>query len=131
MLDLRLADDLQQLKRLLVQADVLVHGYRADALERLGLSQAERQRIRPGLVDICLNAYGWTGPWRLRRGFDSLVQMSNGIADAGMTYFQQNQPRPLPVQALDRSEERRVGKGCVRKFRTRWSPYNYKKKKIK
>src|SRR3546814_8713727 len=82
MLDLRLADDLQQLKRLLVQADVLVHGYRADALERLGLSQAERQRIRPGLVDICLNAYGWTGPWRLRRGFDSLVQMSNGIADA-------------------------------------------------
>src|SRR3546814_19379717 len=30
-----------------------------------------------------------------------------------------------------RSEERRVGKGCVRTFRSRWSPYHYKKKKEK
>src|SRR3546814_17595413 len=29
---------------------------------------------------------------------------------------------------LDRSEERRVGKECVSTFRSRWSPYNYKKK---
>src|SRR3546814_10936215 len=28
-----------------------------------------------------------------------------------------------------RSDERRVGKECVSKFRTRWSPYKYKKKK--
>src|SRR3546814_18832877 len=28
-----------------------------------------------------------------------------------------------------RSEERRVGKECVSKCRTRWSPYNKKKKK--
>src|SRR3546814_11658483 len=30
---------------------------------------------------------------------------------------------------LDRSEERRVGKECVSKFRSRWSPDNEKKKK--
>src|SRR3546814_14880095 len=28
-----------------------------------------------------------------------------------------------------RSEERRVGKECVRTCRSRWSPYHYKKKK--
>src|SRR3546814_19097801 len=28
-----------------------------------------------------------------------------------------------------RSEERRVGKECVSTFRSRWSPYHYKKKK--
>src|SRR3546814_15823754 len=28
-----------------------------------------------------------------------------------------------------RSEERRVGKACVSKFRSRWSPYHKKKKK--
>src|SRR3546814_13779727 len=27
---------------------------------------------------------------------------------------------------LERSEERRVGKGCVSTCRSRWSPYNYK-----
>src|SRR3546814_19486389 len=29
---------------------------------------------------------------------------------------------------VDRSEERRVGKGCVRTVISRWSPYHYKKK---
>src|SRR3546814_19508840 len=29
----------------------------------------------------------------------------------------------------DSSEERRVGKGCVRTCRSRWSPYHYNKKK--
>src|SRR3546814_16632043 len=32
-----------------------------------------------------------------------------------------------PMQAI-RSEERRVGKECVRPCRSRWSPYPYKKK---
>src|SRR3546814_12122446 len=31
--------------------------------------------------------------------------------------------------AKKRSEERRVGKECVSKCRSRWSPYHYKKKK--
>src|SRR3546814_12304295 len=31
----------------------------------------------------------------------------------------------------DRSEERRVGKECVRTCRSRWSPYHYKKNVIK
>ncbi|MDZ7602832.1 MAG: CoA transferase, partial [Hoeflea sp.] len=41
------------------------------------------------------------GPWASRRGFDSLVQMSSGIAQAGMTEAQADRPVPLPVQALD------------------------------
>ncbi|MGE8067276.1 CoA transferase [Pseudomonas sp. NPDC089569] len=86
---------------LLKHADILLHGYRADALERLGYGFAERQRLAPGLIDVCLNAYGWSGPWQNRRGFDSLVQMSCGIADAGMHWKHADKPTPLPVQALD------------------------------
>jgi len=100
-LDLRKTADLERLKELLAQADVIVHGYRGDALDALGLGAQVRHSLRPGLVDVCLNAYGWTGPWSRRRGFDSLVQMSNGIACAGMRYFGRDQPTPLPVQALD------------------------------
>src|SRR3546814_11606071 len=32
------------------------------------------------------------------------------------------------IQEVNRSEERRVGKECVSTCRSRWSPYNYKKK---
>jgi crotonobetainyl-CoA:carnitine CoA-transferase CaiB-like acyl-CoA transferase len=100
-LDLHDPADRAQLRNLLRGADVLVHGYRADALDRLGLHAATRRELRPGLIDVCLNAYGWTGPWRNRRGFDSLVQMSTGIADAGMRQLKKERPTPLPVQALD------------------------------
>ena len=100
-LDLRQPDGRGTLDTLLRQADVLVHGYRPGALPGLGLDAARRQALRPGLVDVCLDAYGWTGPWAGRRGFDSLVQMSSGIADAGMTRLGRDRPTPLPVQALD------------------------------
>jgi crotonobetainyl-CoA:carnitine CoA-transferase CaiB-like acyl-CoA transferase len=100
-LDLRSAEGRTTLIRLLSGADVLVHGYRPGALARLGLDTAQRQALRPGLVDVSLDAYGWTGPWQDRRGFDSLVQMSSGIADAGMKRLGRDKPHPLPVQALD------------------------------
>ncbi|MDE1148001.1 MAG: CoA transferase [Azospirillaceae bacterium] len=100
-LDLHRPDDLALLKALLARADVLVHGYRPDALTRLGLGAEQRRALNPGLVDICLDAYGWGGPWAGRRGFDSLVQMSSGIADAGMRTLGRDAPTPLPVQALD------------------------------
>lgn len=102
-LDLRTPDGRDAFARLLARADVLVHGYRSDALSGLGFDAAARQAIRPGLVDISLDAYGWTGPWAARRGFDSLVQMSSGIAAEGMRVLGRDKPHPLPVQALDQA----------------------------
>ena len=100
-LDLHDNEDRAVFETLLKEADILLHGYRADALERLGYGVAERQTLAPGLIDVSLNAYGWSGPWQNRRGFDSLVQMSSGIADAGMQWKNADKPTPLPVQALD------------------------------
>lgn len=100
-LDLRQPADRERFQALLADADVLVHGYRADALDRLGFGADVRRAIAPGLVDVSLNAYGWSGPWSERRGFDSLVQMSCGIAEAGQRWRGEDKPVPLPVQALD------------------------------
>jgi len=100
-LDLQQPADRATFEALLKEADILLHGYRADALERLGYGATQRQQLAPGLIDVCLNAYGWSGPWQHRRGFDSLVQMSCGIAEAGMAWKHADKPTPLPVQALD------------------------------
>ncbi|WP_448681334.1 CoA transferase [Pseudomonas nicosulfuronedens] len=100
-LDLRQPAGRERFQALLASADVLVHGYRADALDRLGFAADVRRTIAPGLVDVSLNAYGWSGPWSERRGFDSLVQMSSGIAEAGRVWRSEDKPVPLPVQALD------------------------------
>ncbi len=100
-LDLRQTKDFEHWKTLLSQADIFVHGYRSDALSTLGVDAEQRQQIRPGLIDVSLDAYGFTGPWKHRRGFDSLVQMSMGIAEAGQRLSGSERPFPLPVQALD------------------------------
>ena len=113
-LDLRAPADMAVFRDLLSRADILVHGYRSDALSRLGLDEAARQAIRPGLIDVSLDAYGWTGPWLGRRGFDSLVQMSSGIAAEGMRRFGADRPTPLPVQALDHAAGYIAAAACVR-----------------
>ena len=100
-LNLHNPQDRHRFEALLREADVIVHGYRAGALHKLGYGSEQRRTLSPGLVDVCLNAYGWNGPWRERRGFDSLVQMSCGIAAHGMRESGRDKPVPLPVQALD------------------------------
>lgn len=100
-LDLRVPDDRATFARLLRGAHVLVHGYRPGALDALGFGDGERRALNPALVDVSLSAYGTDGPWGGRRGFDSLVQMSSGIAAAGMRRGGADRPVPLPLQALD------------------------------
>ncbi|NKX74376.1 acyl-CoA transferase [Rhodobacteraceae bacterium R_SAG3] len=100
-LNLQTKSGRDRLRELMSVADVLVHGYRPGALDALGLDLATRDAIAPNRVEVTLNAYGWTGPWAKRRGFDSLVQMSSGIAEAGWRWAQAEKPTPLPVQALD------------------------------
>lgn len=113
-LDLSVADGKATFLQLLKGADILVHGYRSNALDDLGLDARLRRETRPGLVDISLDAYGWTGPWSHRRGFDSLVQMSVGIADAGMRTLGRDRPTPLPVQALDHAAGYLIAAAAVR-----------------
>ena len=100
-LNIKDKNDLSTLRKLISQAHVMVHGYRADALEKLGLGAAERRALNPGLIDVSHNAYGWTGPWRNRRGFDSVIQMSCGIDHQGMLKAGEAAPKSMTVQALD------------------------------
>lgn len=100
-LDLRTSDGLDQFMRLLSETDILVHGFRAGVIERFGLDERTRALLRPGLIDVSLRAYGWTGPWTGRRGFDTLVEMANGMAAAGMAWAGASAPVLMPIQALD------------------------------
>ena len=99
MLDLTARGSGSILHRLLADADVVVCGYRPGALERFGLTPGGLAERHPGLVVLYLDAWGHTGPWSGRRGFDSVVQAPTGIAHgespAGAG------PGTLPCQLLD------------------------------
>jgi len=102
LLDLRAADDRAAMDRLLADTHVFVQGYRPGALAALGYAPEQLAAARPGIVCVSLSAYGTQGPWRERRGFDSLVQTAMGfnLAEAEAC-GDAHRPRPLPMQILD------------------------------
>jgi hypothetical protein len=100
-LDLRTDADRDVLRRLIADADVFVQSFRPGTLAARGFGFAELARVRPGIVVVSLSAYGHVGPWRSRRGFDSLVQLASGITDEGRVAAGVDRPVPLPCQALD------------------------------
>jgi crotonobetainyl-CoA:carnitine CoA-transferase CaiB-like acyl-CoA transferase len=65
------------------------------------LSPEELCALRPGLVYVTLSAYSHAGPWKERRGFDSLVQSATGIAWEEGKAAALPGPGKLPCQALD------------------------------
>jgi crotonobetainyl-CoA:carnitine CoA-transferase CaiB-like acyl-CoA transferase len=102
-LDLRAADERARFESLLGDADVFVQGYRPGTIAARGYGADAAHRLRPGIVCVSVCAYGDEGPWGDRRGFDSLVQVASGIAHAGAQARGQQEPLPLPCQALDHS----------------------------
>jgi hypothetical protein len=91
-------DTTGRLRDLVAAADVVVLGYRPGSLHRFGLEESALVDRHPGLVVVSLAAWGHTGPWHGRRGFDSVVQAPTGIAD---TESAEGVPGALPCQLLD------------------------------
>lgn len=119
-LDLREEAGRNTLAKLLRRADIFVQGYRPGAIAQWGFSPVEAARIRPGIVYVSLCAYGHTGPWSGRRGFDSLNQTATGfnVAEAEAA-GQPGRPKPLPVQALDHSSGYLMVLGALAALRRR------------
>ncbi|GAA4259360.1 CoA transferase [Dactylosporangium darangshiense] len=89
----------QALQRLAAEADVVVTGYRPGALRRLGLDPDQIAERQPGTVVATVSAWGTTGEWGRRRGFDSLVQIATGVGWAATA--DGTRPGALPCQLLD------------------------------
>ncbi len=97
-LDLRDPAEMDALKGLLRQADIMTQGHRPGTISGRGLSPEAVADLRPGIVYVTLSAWSHVGPWSHRRGFDSLVQCATGMA------YEQGgaeTPRHLPAQAID------------------------------
>ncbi|MEV6174770.1 CoA transferase [Streptomyces sp. NPDC051954] len=108
---LDLVADRRVFEELLAAADVVVTGYRPGALDRFGLSPEALAERRPGVVVAQLSAWGAYGPWRERRGFDSLVQVATGIAAVEGS---PERPGALPAQALDHGTGYLLAAGVLR-----------------
>ena len=117
LLDLRAADDRDAFLTLVRRADAVVQSYRPGALDRWGLGASDLAAVRPGLGHVSVSAYGDTGPWAGRRGFDSVVQLVTGLADTAMRATGSDRPVPLPGQVLDHAAGWLAAAGVVETVR--------------
>ncbi|PYE44016.1 crotonobetainyl-CoA:carnitine CoA-transferase CaiB-like acyl-CoA transferase [Rhizobium sp. PP-F2F-G20b] len=78
-IDLKNADDLAALRKLLQSADVVIQNFRPGVIERLGLDYAKVKAINPRIVFCSISGYGNEGPWVSRPGQDLLAQSRSGV----------------------------------------------------
>jgi crotonobetainyl-CoA:carnitine CoA-transferase CaiB-like acyl-CoA transferase len=97
-LDLRNEKEISVLKDLIRGTDVFSQSYRPGTLAARGFSPEALAAMRPGIICVSLSAWGGSGPWRARRGFDSIVQSVSGMAQLSA---KAGKPRYLPVSAID------------------------------
>ncbi|KIJ54570.1 hypothetical protein M422DRAFT_220871 [Sphaerobolus stellatus SS14] len=108
-LDLTSDNDRQTFLNLIKEANVFLQGYRPNGLQEKGFGPTELARLRPGIIYASLCAWGWEGPLKDRRGFDSLTQTATGFnhdESLAFSLFKGTTednvtPKPFPVQALD------------------------------
>ncbi len=68
------------IRRLLVDADVVIENFSARVLENFGLGWEAVRAINPGIVMVRMPAFGLDGPWRDRAGFAMTVEQVSGMA---------------------------------------------------
>ena len=96
--DLRDAQGIATLRELIATGDVFTQSYRPGSMAARGFGPADLAALRPGVIYTELDAWGFSGPWARRRGYDTVVQSVTGLA---ATSGSVSAPRHLPVSALD------------------------------
>lgn len=78
-LDLKHPDGLAVLKKLVGEADVLVHNFRPSVPDRLGIGYEELSAINARLVYCAVTGYGESGPLKDKAGYDQVLQTMTGM----------------------------------------------------
>ncbi|MFQ5907072.1 MAG: CaiB/BaiF CoA transferase family protein, partial [bacterium] len=66
-------------RRLVNDSDVVLENFRPGVMERFGLGYDKLKGVNPGLVYCSITAYGETGPYRRRPGYDAIIQAESGM----------------------------------------------------
>lgn len=92
-LDLKTEAGREALYDLVSEADVFLQNYRPGTAERLGVDEETIRARNEDVVYCAISAFGQTGPWRERPGYDLLIQGMGGI----MSVTGEDGGRPVKV----------------------------------
>lgn len=79
--DFNSAEDVEKLRALIANADVVVENFKVGALKKFGLDYESLKAINSKLIYCSITGFGQTGPYAERAGYDFIVQGMAGIMD--------------------------------------------------
>ena len=91
-LDLRQAEAQAVVRKLIIEADVLIENFRPGAMESWGLGPDALLELNPGLIILRISGYGQTGPYKDKPGFGVVAEAMGGLRHLSA------EPGRLPVR---------------------------------
>jgi crotonobetainyl-CoA:carnitine CoA-transferase CaiB-like acyl-CoA transferase len=79
-LDLRQAEEVEILRRLIARSDVLVQNLKPGALSKLGLDLTQLHEQCPALISMSISGFAPDGPGHSRKAYDLLMQAESGLS---------------------------------------------------
>ncbi len=77
--NLKVDTDLQNVKKLIAQADIVIENFRVGALQKFGLDYKTLAKQQPQLIYCSVSGFGQDGPYAAFPGYDFLAQAAGGI----------------------------------------------------
>lgn len=97
--DLKNPENIEKIKGLLAEFDIVVEQFRPGVMQRLGLGYDDLKAINPRLIYCSITGYGQTGSYKNRAGHDINYMSLAGIA--GHSGRQDSGPPALGIQVAD------------------------------
>ncbi|WP_028713018.1 CaiB/BaiF CoA-transferase family protein [Paracoccus sp. J55] len=91
--------DLERLRALIDQADVVIENFKLGGLRKFGLDYQTLSARNPRLVYASITGFGQDGPRAAQPGYDFLIQGMSGIMD--LTGDPQGEPQKVGVAWID------------------------------
>ena len=96
-LDFKKSQDLKEIKRLALDADVVIENFKVNSLAKYGLDAATLRSEKPELIYLSITGFGQTGPRMAEAGYDVLLQGLSGF----MSITGDVQPTKVGVAVID------------------------------
>jgi len=80
-IDIKEAEGLQIVHKLIAAADILMHNFRPGAAERIGLGEDAVRAIRADIIYVSISGFGESGPYAKQRAYDPVIQALSGLAE--------------------------------------------------
>ena len=103
--------DLEKVRHLIANADVLIENFRPGVMDKLGLGYEAVRTINPRLVYATVTGYGSQGPWVGKPGQDLLAQSMSGLS--WLTGDEGDGPVPMGLAVADLTASAHLVQGIL------------------